>query len=177
MPPFYPSGDILLMHHFIKVFYYREINVFIVKQLLCIQPCQVTRLEERKAQLCTIPTMIQHMYCLPRHQYGPNIFEGPALDSSNFHKTFRRRFKMSYAQYLEIVEKCKSCEQFQCWSDPDTPGNNAAPLELLVLASLKRLGKGWSFDELSENTLISCEVKRTFFNTFIEFSELKKSYP
>jgi hypothetical protein len=78
---------------------------------------------------------------------------------------------MPYAQYLEIVESCKSNEIFARWApnNQDAAGKDSAPLELLVLTSLRYLGRGWMFDDLSESTAISEEVIRVFFHKFIEY--------
>jgi hypothetical protein len=38
-----------------------------------------------------------------------------------------------------------------------------------VLGSLRYLGRGWTFDDVEENTAISKEVHRTFFHRFVEF--------
>jgi hypothetical protein len=40
---------------------------------------------------------------------------------------------------------------------------------LLLLCALRYLGRGWTSDDLSENTAISEEVIRIFFHRFIEF--------
>ena len=40
---------------------------------------------------------------------------------------------------------------------------------MLVLGSLQYLGRGWTFDDVEENTAISKEVHRTFFHRFVEF--------
>ena len=38
-----------------------------------------------------------------------------------------------------------------------------------MLGSLRYLGRGWTFDDVEENTAISKEVHRTFFHRFIKF--------
>ena len=38
-----------------------------------------------------------------------------------------------------------------------------------MLGSLRYLGRGWTFDDIEENTAISNEVHRTFFHHFVEF--------
>lgn len=42
------------------------------------------------------------------------------------------------------------------------------PLDLLVLGSLRYLGRGWTFDDLEESTGISEEVHRVFFHHFVK---------
>jgi len=44
-----------------------------------------------------------------------------------------------------------------------------APISLLLLALLRYLGRGWTFDDLAENTAISQEVVRVFFHKFIDY--------
>jgi hypothetical protein len=50
---------------------------------------------------------------------------------------------------------------------PDAAGKLGAPLELLILGALRYLGRGWTFDDLQEATLISQERYRKFFHDFI----------
>jgi hypothetical protein len=44
-----------------------------------------------------------------------------------------------------------------------------SPIELLLLGSLRFLGRGWTLDDLEESTFIHREVHRVFFHQFIEF--------
>ena len=44
-----------------------------------------------------------------------------------------------------------------------------SPVELLVLGSLRYLGRGWTFDDCEESTAIDKEVRHCFFNVFIRF--------
>ena len=43
------------------------------------------------------------------------------------------------------------------------------PISLLVLTAFRYLGRGWTLDDLHENTAISRETIRQFFLKFIEF--------
>jgi hypothetical protein len=95
--------------------------------------------------------------------------QGPALDNTAFHVKFRRRFRLPYDQYLKIVEDCRSSDLFKRWQNTDAVGKESHPLELLILTALRYLGRGWTFDDLSESTGISEEVIRVFFHTFIEY--------
>ena len=49
----------------------------------------------------------------------------------------------------------------------DATGKKSSPLELLILGSLRYLGRGWTFDDCEESTAISEEVHRKFFHQFI----------
>jgi hypothetical protein len=42
-------------------------------------------------------------------------------------------------------------------------------MELLVLGSLRYLGRGWTFDDIEESMAVSQEVHRNFFHVFINF--------
>ena len=42
-----------------------------------------------------------------------------------------------------------------------------SPIKLLLLGSLRYLGRDWIFDDLQESTGISIEVHRLFFYTFV----------
>lgn len=97
--------------------------------------------------------------------------ESPNLAHKRFHKNFRKRFRMPYPSHLLLVEEVKSCTLFKRWKDGNTDalGNKAAPLELLVLTALRHLGRGWTFDDLAEQTAISEEVIRVHFHKFIEW--------
>ncbi|KAG7336915.1 DDE superfamily endonuclease [Nitzschia inconspicua] len=98
---------------------------------------------------------------------------------SDFHSKFRRRFRLPYDQYRELVEMCTADSMkedgtslFKRWrpgKKAALTGKPAAPLELLVLTTLRYLGRGWTFDDLEECTAISEEVIRVFFHQFIKF--------
>ncbi|KAG7363898.1 hypothetical protein IV203_037100 [Nitzschia inconspicua] len=98
---------------------------------------------------------------------------------SDFHSKFRRRFRLPYDQYRELVEMCTADSMkedgtslFKRWrpgKKAALTGKPAAPLELLVLKTLRYLGRGWTFDDLEECTGISEEVIRVFFHQFIKF--------
>jgi hypothetical protein len=64
----------------------------------------------------------------------------------------------------------KSSVNFSRWVDTtDACGNLSSPIELLVLGSLRYLGRGWMFDNLEEATSISEETHRVFFHIFIRW--------
>jgi hypothetical protein len=82
------------------------------------------------------------------------------IENNGFKKKFRRRFRMPYPSFIELVNMAKASVLFQRWRDDnhDATGKKPAPIELLVLAALRYLGRGWTFDDLSESTAISEEV-------------------
>ena len=55
------------------------------------------------------------------------------------------------------------------WKNKDAAGKDPLPLELLILTTLRYLGRGRTFDDLSESTGISEEVIRVFFQKFTDY--------
>ena len=82
-------------------------------------------------------------------------------------KLFRRRFRVPYPIYLQIVDTTRASGLFT--ESPDAAGNPAAPLELKILSVLRVLGRGYCFDGVEELTCISAEVLRLFFKKFCEY--------
>ena len=71
-------------------------------------------------------------------------------------KLFRRRFRVPYPIFLQIVDSTKASGLFT--ENQDCAGNPAAPLELKILAVLRVLGRGYCFDGVEELTCVSAEV-------------------
>jgi hypothetical protein len=94
--------------------------------------------------------------------------KNPAF-GNKFHKKFRRRFRLPYKQYTELVEDARVSGYFDRWLIKDTWNRKSSPLELLILGALRYLGRGWTFDDLEDVTAISEEVHRSFFHVFIDF--------
>ena len=80
---------------------------------------------------------------------------GPDLEDPKFHSTFRDRFRLPYHCYRQLVDEAKERDWFPRWSGIDCCGSPATPLDLLVLGSLRYLGRGWTFDDLVETTAVS----------------------
>jgi hypothetical protein len=93
--------------------------------------------------------------------------QGP-VRSPKFEAIFRRRFRLPYDSFLALVQDAKDGKWFPRWDDIHAKGGKkAAPLALLILASLRYLGRGWTFDDLTESTAISISVLWDFFHAFI----------
>ena len=88
-------------------------------------------------------------------------------------KIFRQRFSHSYDSVQEIVAKIQEPEHHFWRKDADHRGKKASPIELLVLGSLRVLTRNVTLDDLQEQTFISKEVHRCFFNKFIEWYSTK----
>ena len=82
---------------------------------------------------------------------------------------FRRRFRLPYVSFLDLVEQCKSHEMFHRWCGKNNNNKRSSPIELLLLGSLRYLGRGWTFDDIEEATAISRYVHVAFFKIFICF--------
>jgi hypothetical protein len=95
----------------------------------------------------------------------------PSLEKPKFHKKFRHRFRLPYAQFKELLDDVKKDDHFKQWhvGSADATKASASPIELLVLGTLRYLGRGWTFDDLEEATAIGEETHRQFFHKFLEY--------
>jgi hypothetical protein len=87
----------------------------------------------------------------------------PMLNIPKFHRCFCNHFWMPYKQYVQFISNAKESSWFPHWEKH----NSTSPIELLILGGFQYLGQGWTFDDLEENTLISCEVHQNNFHEFI----------
>jgi len=84
---------------------------------------------------------------------------------------FRKRFRMPHEQFLELLERVKVHGLFARWTRRDASGSPPSPIGLLLLGSLRCLGRGLTFDDLEEFTATDEETHRQFFHKFIECGE------
>ena len=79
---------------------------------------------------------------------------------------FRRCFRLPYGQFCQLLNLLEEDDRFQRWwkGSCNGAGMAASPLLLPLLGSLRYLGRGWTFDDIEENTAISEEVHRVFFH-------------
>ena len=109
----------------------------------------------------------------PQHTWWYNAYVlHPRLQDASFLKKFRTRFRLPYPQFKELHEHLQGEPMFRRWHIGTTIGfsdNASTPIPLLLLTSLRYLGRGWTFDDLSENTAISQHVIRDFFHVFIDY--------
>jgi hypothetical protein len=85
-------------------------------------------------------------------------------DRSPEGKSFRRKFRLPYSSFKALLGILRESGSFpeRC----DAIGTHPCPLELLLLGSLRMLGRACTFDDLSDFTDISAEVHRRFFHKF-----------
>jgi hypothetical protein len=111
--------------------------------------------------------------CLPRQTFWYSQYVlHPDLGDPHFHKIFRLRFRLPYEQFVQLHQRLESEPSFARWhAGKVNPWSRieTTPISLLLLTSLRYLGRGWTFDDLSENTSISQETIRVFFHSFIAF--------
>ncbi|KAI2512197.1 Plant transposon protein [Fragilaria crotonensis] len=102
----------------------------------------------------------------------------PATTQRTFQKKFRRRFRLPFLQFLELLAESKEKNWFPRWTSRDACGKPSSPLALMILGALRYLGRGWTFDDIEESTGIDEETHRQFFHCFIEVgsSHLFKKY-
>ena len=84
-------------------------------------------------------------------------------------KASRNRFHLPYPQFLELVEDICSNDLFDRWCGYKSNNKKVSLVELLILGSLRYLGRGWTFDDCEESTAIDSDVHRSFFRVFIKF--------
>jgi hypothetical protein len=71
---------------------------------------------------------------------------------------FRLRFCLPYKSYWELVQWVRGDPLFDRWCGKKIKNNKCSPVELLVLGSLRYLGRGWTFNDIEESTAISKDV-------------------
>ena len=76
---------------------------------------------------------------------------------------------MKCEDFWELVDLMKESDtdHFDRWKGNDAFGRRSSPIELLLLGTLRYLGRGWTFDDIEEATAISEDVHRVFFHRFI----------
>jgi DDE superfamily endonuclease len=95
------------------------------------------------------------------------------IESPKFKLKFRRRFRMPYRSFLDLVNEMKGhryddgSRAFERWQSFDATGNPSSPIELMILGALRYLGRGLTFDDIEEMTCISQETHRQFFEKFV----------
>jgi hypothetical protein len=110
---------------------------------------------------------------LPRQTVWYNKYVAhPDIEDAQFQKLFRQRFRLPHAQFKELYERMETEPLFARWRAGNVhPWTHveSTPLPLLLLTALRYLGRGWTFDDLAENTSISRETIRVFFHKFVDY--------
>ena len=94
----------------------------------------------------------------------------PVLEDENFHKKFRLRFRVPYDSFIRLSQEMKRSTLFEQWNGyTDCTGTLSTPIELLILASLRILGRDWKLDDFEEIIGVSHCTIRVFFHTFCKY--------
>ena len=70
---------------------------------------------------------------------------------------FCTRFRLPYDEFLSFADELSQHQIFSRWKCSDATGIAPSNFELLLLGSLRYVGRSWTFDDISETNSISCE--------------------
>jgi hypothetical protein len=98
-----------------------------------------------------------------------NLYINSPQDSNRQLKIFRRRFRLPYDLFLNLVADIKEHEYFVRWMKRDCIGNEPSDIRLLLLGTLRYLGRALTFHDIEVYSFISAEVHRNFFKSFREY--------
>ena len=76
---------------------------------------------------------------------------------------------MPHASYLDLAKMISDHELFHRWESLDGANHNSSDIKILLLGSLRYLGRGWTFEDIEEATCISAECHRQFLNVFLVY--------
>ena len=123
--------------------------------------------------------------------------QDPNPECRHWSKLFRQRFRLPYDEFLKLLSMMQddssndiyfrrwktAVSSLQLGEDQESnpcpsvaPPRKVSPMELLLLGSLRYLGRGWTFDDLEESTYITRDVHRCFFHQFCAWGA-KVLYP
>ena len=77
---------------------------------------------------------------------------------------------MSYESFLSLSEEIYKHEIFNQWTCVDGTGVKPSNIKLLLLGSLRYIGRSWTLDDIEEANGIGKETNRQFLDCFIEYS-------
>jgi hypothetical protein len=93
----------------------------------------------------------------------------PQVDDDTFNKKFKHHFRLTYSMFVSLLNTVKQSDEFDWWMRLDAFYRSPSPIELLLLGTLRYIGRGWTFDDLQEATGISEETHRQFLHVFIDW--------
>ena len=115
---------------------------------------------------------------LPKDTLWYLLYVQSPLQNNRLKKMFRIRFRIPYCFFNELSHDISNHELFSRWKFSDAVGSPPSNLKLLLLGSLRYIGRSWTFDDIYEANGISREVNRNFFAAFIDYgsSVMYKKY-
>ena len=98
--------------------------------------------------------------------------------STRMLKLFRLRFRMPYSSFTELSNHILVHPIFKRWTKTDASGCEPSNMKLLLLGTLRYIGRGWTLDDICEANGISIDVNNQFLKCFIEYGStvLYKKY-
>ena len=116
--------------------------------------------------------------------------QNPNPECKKWSNTFRSRFRLPYTSFVDLLNALmldRTDIILAKWRPTLRDGTTTpfphvygrsriSPVPLLLMGSLRYLGRGLTFDDLEECTFISRDVHRVFFHAFVEYGA-KKLYP
>jgi hypothetical protein len=84
-------------------------------------------------------------------------------------RLFVYRFSLSFVAMKELIKKVKEPAENFWKKGYDAAGRESAPIDLLVLGSMRILTRNVTLDDLYEQTFISAEVHRIFLKNFMHW--------
>ena len=114
----------------------------------------------------------------PRDTLWYLLYVKNTIQDERLKKIFRTRFRVPHYYFNQLSDDIAAHESFSRWKNSDAVGDNPSNVKLLLLGSLRYLGRSWTFDDIAESNGISREVNRVFFLSFIEYgsSTMYKKY-
>ena len=89
----------------------------------------------------------------------------PNTECNCFQEKFRCRFRMPHSSFIELVADAKTGNWFPTWMGTSCTKKESSPLGLMILGSLRYLGRGWTFDDCEEATAVGEETHRCCFSS------------
>jgi hypothetical protein len=94
----------------------------------------------------------------------------PAIDRDDFHQDFRNKFRLPYDLFLSLLHEISEDETFRQWTNKiDCTGIQSTPIELLLLGTLRLLGRDCKIDCIAFQIKVSFATMQTFFHKFCAF--------
>ena len=87
-------------------------------------------------------------------------------------KKFWNSFCMPYPSYKDLLHQINYDNRFEGWCGHKWNNKQSSSVELLLLGLLRYLGRGWTFDDIEEQTAISVSVHCNFSTNLLSLGAL-----
>ena len=79
------------------------------------------------------------------------------------HKLFRSRFRMPHTSFLELSHDLSNHEMFERWTSHDASNRKSSNIKILLLGSLRYIGRRWTFDDIEEGDMYITRISPSVF--------------